>query len=644
VRIRFLDIHMKIEAKIVWMVVAAIVISLGISLASQLTVLRKQGVEMTHDSMRGIVVSGEEVRRLVSQMHGNHAFRNQELIEALRKSGKDLRESAVYDTIPVVAAWKAIGTAAKKEGYVFRVVREQARNKVNLPDESEKHILQVLADQNLDEYRSVDDAAGKVVYARAIRLTQDCLTCHGDPKQSPTGDGKDMLGFAMEGWKAGELRGAFILTSDFERINAQVKRGYASAMGVLIPAMLGFCLVTGVGVHLYTRRVVIRPLQAAITQVREGSERENQVSQEIARNSVHIAEASTSQAASLEETSATLEEISGMIRQNADSASKAQDLAGETRGAVDTGASDMEEMARAMEEIRASSASIAGIIKTIDEIAFQTNILALNAAVEAARAGEAGAGFAVVAEEVRSLAQRSAEAARSTADKIEDSIRKSERGAQFSTKVAQGLSDIARRTREMDELIRSIASASREQAQGIEQVNAAVSDLDKSTQTNAATAEEAAQASERLKGCALELEGAVGTLASIVGEAAARAVLDPEQISKAIGAHGQWKKRLNDAIESGASKLDPEVVAKDDRCDFGKWLYSLDGEARRQPGFEEVRELHACFHCEAANVLKLALAGKRAEARRCMEVEGAFSKATADLTDRMTRWKDELRS
>src|SRR6185436_17915358 len=149
------------------------------------------------------------------------------------------------------------------------------------------------------------------------------------------------------------------------------------------------------------------------------------------------------------------------------SAATAKTLAGETRSAAESGNDDMTAMREAMDAIKTSSRDIAKIIKTIDEIAFQTNLLALNAAVEAARAGESGAGFAVVAEEVRNLAQRSAQAARETTAKIEDSIKKSERGVVLNGKVASGLREIATKARQVDDLVAEIATASTEQNQGI---------------------------------------------------------------------------------------------------------------------------------------------------------------------------------
>jgi methyl-accepting chemotaxis protein len=174
-----------------------------------------------------------------------------------------------------------------------------------------------------------------------------------------------------------------------------------------------------------------------------------------------------------------------------------------------------------MAAIKASADGIAKIIKTIDEIAFQTNILALNAAVEAARAGEAGAGFAVVAEEVRALAQRSATAARETAEKIEDSVSKSRHGAEVCAKVAAGLLEITTKSRQVDELVGEIARASSEQTSGIQQVNQAVSQMDKVIQGSAAKAEEGASVAEELIAQSTNLKNCVTQLSQLVGGAQA---------------------------------------------------------------------------------------------------------------------------
>ena len=274
-------------------------------------------------------------------------------------------------------------------------------------------------------------------------------------------------------------------------------------------------------------RGISHSLRAVATGLGTGAEQIVAAASQVSASSQSLAEGSSEQAASLEETSSSLEELSSMTKRNAANAASAKQLSGETRAAAEAGNGDMTAMRQAMDAIKASSNDIAKIIKTIDEIAFQTNILALNAAVEAARAGEAGAGFAVVAEEVRALAQRSAESAKETAAKIEVAIRNGEQGVQISEKVAQSLGVIADKARQVDELVAEITTASSEQSQGISQINTAVSQMDKVTQANASGAEESAAAAEELNAQAVCLKETVAELQFLAGGRAA-GTADPD--------------------------------------------------------------------------------------------------------------------
>ena len=249
----------------------------------------------------------------------------------------------------------------------------------------------------------------------------------------------------------------------------------------------------------------------------DGSNQVVAASSQVSAASQTLAEGSSEQASSLEETSSSLEEMSSMTKRNSENARKANELAKEARSAADKGVGDMQTMAIAMDAIKVSSDDIAKIIKTIDEIAFQTNILALNAAVEAARAGEAGMGFAVVAEEVRNLAQRCAQAAKETSGKIEGAIVKTGQGVEISSKVATALNEIVTKVRQVDELVTEVAGASREQTDGIAQINVAVGQMDKVTQSNAATAEESAAAAEELNSQAEVMKQSVAELLKLVG-------------------------------------------------------------------------------------------------------------------------------
>ncbi|MBS1819182.1 MAG: MCP four helix bundle domain-containing protein [Acidobacteria bacterium] len=264
--------------------------------------------------------------------------------------------------------------------------------------------------------------------------------------------------------------------------------------------MFGF-----VGVALLIGIVVLQVVRATTTQLHEmavelgeGAAQVTSAASQVAMSAQSLSQGATEQASSLEETSASMQEMTSMTRQNSEHSAAAAGLMVEVNGRVHDSNNALGEMVGSMTAIQESSQKVGNIIKTIDEIAFQTNILALNAAVEAARAGEAGMGFAVVADEVRSLAQRSAQAAKDTAALIEESIARSQGGARNVEQVAAAIAAITTSVEKVKGLVQEVSVASREQAQGFDQVSSAIAQMEKVTQTTAATAEESAAASEEL--------------------------------------------------------------------------------------------------------------------------------------------------
>ncbi len=292
--------------------------------------------------------------------------------------------------------------------------------------------------------------------------------------------------------------------SDFRSARA---RGLAfTAIALLIAGALVVLLV----------RSIKKPLQSIAEMLGGSAGQVASASNQVSSSSQSLAQGASQQAASLQETSASLEQMSSMTRRTAETAHEASLLASQAKTSAETGNEAMCRMAEAIDGIQKASAETAKIVKTIDQIAFQTNLLALNAAVEAARAGEAGKGFAVVAEEVRNLAMRSAEAAKTTSMLIEGSVASSASGVTISREAAKTLSDILSSVDKVNGLVAEIAAASQEQSQGIGQVTQAVQQMDQVTQSNAATSEESAAAAEELSSQSEQLRSLVRQLERMV--------------------------------------------------------------------------------------------------------------------------------
>ena len=384
----------------------------------------------------------------------------------------------------------------------------------------------------------------------------------------------------------------------------------ASIRSTLILAVIGMILAVGLGIFI--TRIITIPLQEAVNMarrvaagdltssveakytdetgqlltalkemneslvqivgdVRTGADSIATATEEIAAGNLDLSQRTEEQASALEETASSMEELTSTVKQNADNAQAANQLAIDASGVAVKGGEVINRVVLTMESIRGSSKKISDIIGVIDGIAFQTNILALNAAVEAARAGEQGRGFAMVAAEVRSLAQRSAAAAKEIKTLIEDSVGKVQDGSRLVEEAGRTTQEIVTSIKRVTDIMAEISAASLEQSTGIEQVNIAITQMDDVTQQNAALVEEAAAAAESLEDQARQLVGVVARF-TLEESVKPQASAPPRKVTRSAAApqqKGPEKKLRQLSSARGQKTFEPrEAVADDDWKEF----------------------------------------------------------------------------
>jgi methyl-accepting chemotaxis protein len=296
---------------------------------------------------------------------------------------------------------------------------------------------------------------------------------------------------------------------------AMLQASAAARTRSVIFGMLVFA--AGVTAAFLISRAIVRPLRRISTQVDQGADQVAAASGQVAAAGQVLAGGASQQAAALEESASSLEEMAAMTRRNSENANQADNLMKDSDATLKAAEESIRKLTLSVEEISRAGADTQKIIKTISEIAFQTNLLALNAAVEAARAGEAGQGFAVVAEEVRSLALRTADSVQTTSGLIESILLKINNGSRLVHETSESFFNAAQVTSRTGTLVSEIAAASREQAEGIIQINKAIGEADIVTQQNAANAEESASAAEQLSEQAATMKIIVGELIDMLG-------------------------------------------------------------------------------------------------------------------------------
>jgi methyl-accepting chemotaxis protein len=387
-------------------------------------------------------------------------------------------------------------------------------------------------------------------------------------------------------------------------------------------------------------------LRDMVLHVRHSSDEIVHSSSEIASGALDLSARTEQTAANLEQSAASMEQITSTIRNTSEHTVDAAKVAQHNADVAAEGGHAMREVVATMQDIRASSDKIGEIIGTIDGIAFQTNILALNAAVEAARAGEQGRGFAVVATEVRTLAQRSADAAKQIKTLIGNSVNQVVDGTTKVRKAESTIDEIISSSRRVSQLLGEISTGAREQSLGISQIGQAVQDLDRMTQQNAALVEQTAAAASSMKDQAAGLAAEVTRFKLPEGATLKQVGVDTSvadfDFDKAIEAHRQWKVKLRKAIAEHEN-LDAEQICRDDQCPLGKWIHGPGGtQWGHRPTFVALLGKHAEFHQTAGGVARKINAGQFTEAERLIGSGSQFAQVSTEVSTLLAKAKRGL--
>ncbi len=551
--------NVKLTGKIIGSIVITLVVTSAISFWITQRRVNEQAEEAFRDKIRQITGMATATRTWFSQN-----------IETL-VPGNDFKH---LNQVPVVVAWSVAQQYAEQQEMSFKTPSMRPRDPKNQPDELERRALESFEkDSSLKEYseRLVEDGKDVMFYAQPVRLTQDCLLCHGDPAGA-----KDPFGYVKEGMKAGDLRGAFTVRASTQ---ALVQTASTNSLSLFLTSL--FTLLTAAAVVFWLmRKLVVRPLSASVElanriaandlsvddlvvdaedEIGETTAALNQMKnnlREIVRaisgTAVHVASASeelsssasqqangaetqnsqtTQVATAMQEMSSTVLQVSEnsnraaeASRHAAETAREGGEIVEETLGKMRIIADSVGGTARKMEELGKSSDQIGRIAGVIDDIADQTNLLALNAAIEAARAGEQGRGFAVVADEVRKLAERTTTATKEIAVMIkniqdetktavtamEAGTRQVEEGVASTSRAGDSLKQIIHMSEEVGEMITHIATAATEQSSASEEVNSNMEVIAKLVKESADGAQQSAKACQDLSSLALDLQNMVG--------------------------------------------------------------------------------------------------------------------------------------